>query len=385
MKIIYLSRATIPSRTANSIQVMKMCQAFSKLGHDVYLVAPDRRDNLEIGVTNIYQFYNVDECFKIIKKPWIRIKGRGYFYGYVAGRFAKIMDPDLVYCRTITGCFFAAKNKLPIIFESHSPHDHSKPVFKWMFNTIIKSHQMKQLIVITGALKNYYQKCFPSISSKIRVLPDGADPLPDNVTPKILPFPEMKFHVGYVGHLYKGKGMEIILQLAQNCPWAAFHIVGGKDKDIDYWEKLCHQYKNIIFHGFIQQNHIPGYLKAFDAVLLPNQKEVSSNTGRGSNIAQWTSPLKAFEYMAAGKAIVCSDLPVLREIFISGRNGLLCSPDNVLEWVDALKKLKKSPQFIHCLGEQAKQDFLEKFTWRSRAMAILQNNHRSQKYAFPPA
>ena len=40
MKIVYISRSIIPSRTANSINVMKMCNAFASLGHEVVLLAP---------------------------------------------------------------------------------------------------------------------------------------------------------------------------------------------------------------------------------------------------------------------------------------------------------------------------------------------------------
>ena len=43
MKILYISKSTIPSRTANSVHVMKMCQAFSDIGHDVVLLAPIKK------------------------------------------------------------------------------------------------------------------------------------------------------------------------------------------------------------------------------------------------------------------------------------------------------------------------------------------------------
>lgn len=68
MKITYISSSTIPSRTANSIHVMKMCQAFAKNGHEVTLLAPDNHKEYEPSVECVYDYYGVDQCFEIIKK-----------------------------------------------------------------------------------------------------------------------------------------------------------------------------------------------------------------------------------------------------------------------------------------------------------------------------
>ena len=59
MKIIYIAKSIIPSRTANSIHVMKMCQAFSDNGHEVVLLAPDMKSEYEKNVNDIYKFYGV--------------------------------------------------------------------------------------------------------------------------------------------------------------------------------------------------------------------------------------------------------------------------------------------------------------------------------------
>ena len=63
MKIVYISTAIIPSRTANSIQVMKMCQAFAKNGHNIILIVPNRQMEMEPGVDDVFDFYCVDKCF----------------------------------------------------------------------------------------------------------------------------------------------------------------------------------------------------------------------------------------------------------------------------------------------------------------------------------
>ena len=80
MRILYISKSTIPSRSANSINVMKMCQAFSNNGHEVVLLAPDLKDKYEKNIDDIYDYYGVNKNF-IIKKLWHpNLKGGAFFY-----------------------------------------------------------------------------------------------------------------------------------------------------------------------------------------------------------------------------------------------------------------------------------------------------------------
>ena len=58
MRILYISKSIIPSRTANSINVMKMCQAFAENGHEVVLLAPNLKINMK-NIRDIYEYYGV--------------------------------------------------------------------------------------------------------------------------------------------------------------------------------------------------------------------------------------------------------------------------------------------------------------------------------------
>jgi hypothetical protein len=80
MKILYISKSIIPSRSANSIHVMKMCQAFSLNGHEVVLLAPDLKDQYERSIVDAYKYYGVKKNFKI-KKLWHpNLKGGAFLY-----------------------------------------------------------------------------------------------------------------------------------------------------------------------------------------------------------------------------------------------------------------------------------------------------------------
>jgi len=95
--------------------------------------------------------------------------------------------------------------------------------------------------------------------------------------------------------------------------------------------------------------------------------------GGGTNLADWMSPLKMFEYMAQGKAIIASDLPVLREVLRDGENALLCDPDDPAAWAEALTGLAGQRQRLTELGDCARRDFLNSYSWDQRARHILKN------------
>jgi glycosyltransferase involved in cell wall biosynthesis len=127
---------------------------------------------------------------------------------------------------------------------------------------------------------------------------------------------------------------------------------------------------NINLHGFVPPARAERFTRAFDVVLAPYQREVQ--IAGGGETAAWMSPLKLFTYMAAGRAILCSDLPVLREIIRHGHNGLLVPPDDPNTWLAMLSQLSSDPAKRERLGRNAHADFLARHTWEQRAKRILE-------------
>lgn len=351
---------------------MKMCQAFAKNGHEVILLAPDKTKHYEFLESDIWQFYDIHEHFSLNKLPWLYwLKGKSYLYGFMAGLKARLDKPDLVYSRNIFGAYFAAMFNLPVIFESHAPVEQAGKVQAYIFLRLLQSSHFKRLVVITSSLRQHYRKNYPSIAEKIIVAPDGADPLPDDLLPALPPAVPARMRIGYVGHLYKGKGMEVVDRLTYECPWADFHVVGGTEADIQKWKNVAGDKHNIIFHGYVPHSSVGKYLISFDVLLLPNQEQVFVHGGSGQDIGSWTSPLKAFEYMAAKKPIVASDLPVLHEILQDGENALLCPPHSTQAWKGAFRRLDQDKALAVRLASVAHKNFLENYTWQARAREVI--------------
>ena len=82
------------------------------------------------------------------------------------------------------------------------------------------------------------------------------------------------------------------------------------------------------------------------------------------------SPLKAFEYMAAGRPIVASRLKVIGEILADGRNAILVPPDSVTEWAGAIRMLRDNEPLGRTIGERARDD-VRKYSWDERVKKIF--------------
>ena len=368
MKLAYLSNSIIPSREANSVHVMKMCQAFAKLGHNVTLVAPAVKDGIEPDVTNLFAFYGVQQSFELRKLPWRNVKGRAWIYGWEAARLASRSAVDAAFGRCLYSCAAAARLGIPTVWDAHMLNFLHRKSDRLLFRWMIAAPAFKGMTTNCDSLRRCILDEIPQLTHRITVAHNGADALPEDFTPSDLGN-EGRLSVGYVGHLYPGKGLEIVREVAAMAPWADFHVVGGREDMVERLRGDPTLPKNLRLHGFVSPARAERLIAAFDVLLAPYQREVQ--IAGGGETAAWMSPLKLFSYMAARKAILCSDLPVLREIIQDGRNGLLLPPNDPDSWVTALSRLSSDPTERKRLGTAAHADFLARHTWDQRATRVL--------------
>lgn len=364
MKICYLAKTQIPSRRANSVHIMKMCQAFARNGHDVTLLLPKEGADEKVDV---YSYYDVEPIFKIEWLPWYQVKGQNFLYaGGIKKRLAAL-KPDLVYGRYLHGCLAAVLGGHPVIFEMHATMEEQSRLSQWLFSRLVKNKNLKRIVMISEALRRYCVKKY-NISEEIAfVAHDGADMQPDQEKSLKTDRSNAAIRAGYVGSLYPGKGMELIYKLLEKCPDVHFDVVGGDEKDIQLWAEKCRNYNNITFHGFLPQSELPSLWAEFDILLAPYQSKVLIQ-GK-EDVASWMSPLKIFEYMAAKKPIIASDLPVLREV-LNTSNALLVPCEDLDGWRQAIDQCL-NPEFREILVKNAYDDFKNHYTWTARAKNVI--------------
>lgn len=365
MKIIYLSNSKIPSRTANSINVMKMCQAFVQNGHEVILLIPDHQD-VEPNVHDPYEFYGVDPCFKIKKLPRkIMSMEIVLKYNSIVSLYVRLHRPDLIFARCHSLKYSLSTIGQPVVLDAH------KLITKdnLQLSELIHSQHFRRLVVTCETLRESYQKLYDIPNSLIRVAHNGADG-PKSFEKLDLGSPA-RLQVGYVGHLYPWKGMEIISELAKSCSWADFHIIGGTEPDLDHWKSNLKRLGNIFFYGFLPPSKTDRYRQSVDVLVAPYQHYVSSD-GSGVSATRSLSPLKIFEYMAAGKAIMASDSLFIREVLDHKVTAWLCDPEEPKSWISGLTYLRDNPELQNSLGLKAREKFKANYTWKIRASNVIE-------------
>jgi len=364
MKIVYISRSIIPSRTANSVHVMKMCQAFADNGHEVTLLAPWTKKLEEKNIENIFSYYGVKENFTLKKVFSPNIKYlKKFIYSYRCSRIIKNINPSVVYGRDdMRAFYFALKDGYNAVFEKHSPLGENKVNDK-LIEKMIFSKPNAKLVLISNALKKIFIDKYDIKDENIFVAHDGSDVVPDNQIPAGIEL-DNNIQIGYIGSLFKGRGIDIIIELAKRIENATFHIIGGNEKDVNMWKNKV-SLKNLIFHGFVEPKEAYKYRNMCEILLAPYQ-----TANEGNRTSDYMSPIKLFEYMASKKTILTSDLPVIHE-FLNPNNAILVDPLDVDLWEKNLIDLMNDSKKRISLAENAYADFIKNYTWKSRAENIL--------------
>lgn len=368
MKITAISASQVPSTAANSIQAMKAVHALAQNGHDVTLIVPagEKHPNWP----ELANFYGLQAEFRM---EYLPAASRRLFF-LSAVRCATRLKPHLLYVWPLQSAVFGLLHRLPVVLEMHDlPSGQFGPLWYRAFRML---KGQKRLAVITGALKAALEEQYGRFRAGEMVLaPNGVEMerfahLPDPSTARrLLNLPEAPTLV-CAGHLYPGRGGELFLELAARLRGVRFLWAGGNPEDVEYWKNEAESrgLSNVTFSGFLHNAQLPLYQAAADILLMPYSREIGISSG-GGNSARISSPMKMFEYLAAGRAIVSSDLPVFREV-LNEANAVFCPPEKTAAWEGAIHALLDSPAQREKLACQARADAAQ-YAWTERARRIL--------------
>jgi glycosyltransferase involved in cell wall biosynthesis len=372
------------------MQVMKMTQAFASLGHQVRLAIPEDAGNEASGDRSwdsLSHHYGLNTRFPMEWLP-ANPRLRKYDYAWSAVRWSRKWNAEIIYTRLPQAAALAANQGLSTILEIHDfPQGTFGPL---LFRLFLRGRGARGLILISNPLAvDLQEKIGFSVQTPFtQVVPDGVDlgrysDLPESGESRrklIAGFNKQddkleaqflleRFTAGYTGHLYPGRGISLILKIAESLPEMNFLIVGGNPNDVNriQGKVLEGKLQNVTLIGFIPNAELPRYQSACDVLLMPYQRQVSASSG--GDIAKYLSPMKLFEYMACGRAICSSDLPVFGDV-LSAEIAVLLPPDDVSHWVMALRELKEDPKRREELAGRAKRKAGD-YSWENRARKIL--------------
>lgn len=371
MRIATIAGTALPSRVASAVNVLKMAQALARAGHEVTAFARRSASDPDARPGDVLAAYGVEPCFELVllgPAGWPGAKNL-IFPLAVARELRRRPRFDLLYGRHAPALAAAGPvaPDVPMAYEAHAfPLRHTRRALEaWLFR-----RRVRLLVTISAALAEDYRAHFPRLPPEVMVAHDGADPAPLDPGPAPEPWPGRPGapQLGYVGHLYPGKGAELVAALAPLLPDHDLHLVGGTQADAAAWRRHDSP-PNLHLHGHVPHARVPAYLARFDALLAPPFARTASAAGR--DIARWMSPLKVFEYMAAGKPILASRLPVLEEVLTHADTALLLPPGDAPAWAAAARGLRVDPDLARALGRRARARLLADYTWDARVARIL--------------
>lgn len=378
MRLLYLHNAPLDSEKANIVSILHLCDSFSRLGIDVTLAVPksNRPSSIE-EVTLVAQgIIGRAFSFSITTYPRMVVFGRfsnfGSYYG--AMKAVKKTKADICYTRVPILLQSLLRKGIPTIFESHNALLHNRyaildTYWKRKLLGFSRSNSLAMVITVSQALANYWIKRGLE-PEKVVTFHDGFDMESFRSTRtredarKELGLKSNGKIVAYAGSLYKDRMIESILRMGRLFQEVLFLIVGGPEERRRYFNELCRTQciTNIDFVGHIHHHKVKDYLFAADILLMIWTHDVPT--------INYCSPLKMFEYMAAGRVIVGHGFPTIKEVLSDGINAYLADPDSFHDLCAKLENALKE-EYPSNLAERARKLALSEYSWDLRARRIL--------------
>ena len=382
MRIHYLAESVIISGNVDPVAVLHTAAAMARRGHDVTVHAPrgsgtDDEVFAHYGIPPIVRLrrHATEDAYLELDTILTESVATGVARRLrrlarerrTTARAVRAAAPDLLYVRNVLVMPWLPRD-LPFVFEAHTP----PPALRAPLDrAMLRRPGLRRVVTISDALRQEYERLFPWLEGRIVVAHDAAhDPFPEPDAWRPRPRdPDRPLRVGYVGGLYPGRGGAEIAAMAAALPEVEFHLVGGTPADVAAFRALVTGGRVTTF-GHVPPSTLAAHYEGFDVLVAPYQRSVAVHGGTGDT-SRWMSPMKLFEYLAWGRPMVFSELPVLREVLRDGENALLVPPDDVEAWVAAIARLRDDVGLSERLATRARADFIAHHTWDTRVATVL--------------
>jgi glycosyltransferase involved in cell wall biosynthesis len=379
VRTLYFADIRFPLERANGIQTMETCHALAARGHEVRLVVkPDTRN----PPRDPFDFYGLPRIPSLVIERAHVPAGAGIlqrvgYMSFIFGRAFGRSRADIIMTRDLGVAAALLKiprgARAPLVYESHGYAPDVAAALPQLIATAqpATNAKLKRLaereaqvwrnaegyVTITGGLADELRERFGR-RERLAVVPDGVrtvsgeqDALPRDPV------------IGYAGHLYAWKGVDVLLRAIARVPGASGLVVGGHEEEPDLHRvrKLASELgiaDRVTFTGHVQPADVAGKLRQASILVLPNPASALST--------RFTSPLKLFEYMAARRPIVATDLPSIREVLHDGQNALLVPSDDAGSMAEAIRRLLEDDRLAARLARNA-ADAVQQYTWARRA------------------
>ncbi|MCY7274583.1 MAG: glycosyltransferase family 4 protein [Phormidesmis sp. CAN_BIN44] len=382
--LFFSNHLSLKPDTAHEIHDVLCANAAANLGYSSVLTYPDQtlgRFNpiawaapfkLQKPDQEFTEFYDTQDYLQIapLPLPWLSDRHSSKFTNsstIVCKYYLPVhilSKTQLVHTRNWNFAKAAVKNEIPVIYESHyyqeTPFEKAIVSSPWFQVAITQSALTRENLVQCGmppekavALHNGFERSFlirqPQEAETWRreLLKNGRNKL-----------------VVYSGALYRFKGVDLLIEVAKELPEIQFVVTGGTDSQVDAYRTLSQQkgVENITFLGWIlPRQRLVSLFQAADILAHPHCS---------GKEADFTNPVKFFQYIASGTPIVATTIAPLLEFKLPHLAMDWCEPDDSIQFSDCLRfALKRYPRKIEGYAENI--EFGQQFSWENRIEKIL--------------
>ncbi|HWQ99435.1 MAG TPA: glycosyltransferase [Candidatus Methylomirabilis sp.] len=319
MKIIYVENVRVPSERAHAYQIVQTCAWLARFGHEVTLVNPSRA-----GDADVFRAYGLPERLfaHVMLRAWDPLTSAPSFvkaaaYGLqrwafvrAARQWVRSQQADAWYTRdpamvdalggTVAG---------PWALELHDAPNNDPA--RW---ARIRDRVQRFVVISNGLKQKLIELGVPAF--RVCVAHDGYDPAlfrtagDRHAERTRLGIPDDAFVAIYTGSFYPWKGTDLVVRAwTRTNPTAHLVMLGGPDADRKRIAALIDPSALGRVHilSTVERSRTIAMLAIADVGLLTSSP--THAIGR-----DYTSPLKQFEYLAAGLPVLASDVPSSHEV-----------------------------------------------------------------------
>lgn len=273
------------------------------------------------------------------------------------------------------GVILAARLGVPLVLEANASE------VTWRREWSRLEHARLAEVTERANLRRAARIAAVSRNARADLLRAGADPdrthvIPNGVdverfrgiVPRQLGLPKDAFVIMFCGLFYPWHGVRHLATafpgVVEDVPHARLVLVGD-GAEAALARSVLEQSgvaEQVTMTGLVARDEVAGYLAAADVLVSPHVR----------NDGFIGSPIKLWEYMAAGRAIVATRVAQLAEVLEDGRTALLVDPDDPGQLAAAIVRLANDPPLRHALAARAAEEASRLHSWDARLSATLE-------------
>lgn len=355
MDLLYVFPEPLPLERARGIQTVHTVAALAAQGIDVTLAhVPSSGDPFAAYSVAMPSKVRLLPVSRSLPWPFVRMHSNRLF----AARLAKHIDPRVAVMARhlkISALLLERIPDLRLVYEAHevfadTARPHRRKGTERLERAVVKA---AAALVANSSQTAARLRALYGIAVPIEVIPNGVE-YPESVPAK--DWARASERIVYAGSFFSWKGVDDLADAARALPGFRIRLIGGDEARIEQLRARAGSGGAVLdFTGRIPHGRVAAELARACIAVLPNRADPDS---------AFTSPIKLFEYMAAGCALVVSDLPSVREV-LAPEDAVWTAPGDAAGLANAIRALVKDPEKAQRLGARVREK-ARSYTWAAR-------------------